>query len=79
MTTRAEERVITETPVPDRPLWHNAKTWADYAASLRGQPWTALCGKRCQNQGGIVRHWVDIPPMDSCQVCRDLVAGGALG
>lgn len=57
---------------PSRRLWHNAATWDDLIASLLGRPFTAKCGKRCQNEGGIARHRSQLPPIAQCMVCRDL-------
>lgn len=57
-------------------VWHNAATWADFLAALRGEAYTALCGKQCQGSRGTLRHRSTLTPIEKCAVCSDLIAGG---
>lgn len=58
-------------------VWHNPVTVADLLAGMRGQHFTAMCGKVCNpSRGGTFRHVSLLSPMERCQVCAELVAAG---
>lgn len=76
MSTAVEEDVrATAAPSKGKPcVWHNAATWADWVRAVRGQKYTAMCGKTCQGAGGELRLRDSVAPMEHCVVCRELTS-----
>lgn len=66
--TQAQE---TEADFEDN-VWHSPATWEDLLSGLRGEVYTAKCGKVCQGVRGVMRRRSDLPPMKKCIVCADL-------
>lgn len=68
----------TQAPREDqsRWVWHNPLTVADLLGGMRGHNFTAMCGKVCNPSHGTFRHVSQLRPIERCQVCADLVAGG---
>lgn len=68
----AAEAAEATSDAPRLPVWHNAATWEDLIAALRGEPYTAKCGARCHGKRGVFVHRSLLPPMEKCIVCADL-------
>lgn len=61
-------------PASDCRLWHNPLTIDDLWAGMAGEPFTAMCGKRCDPRGAGVR--IGVTGIERCVVCADLVSNG---
>jgi hypothetical protein len=68
----AERTEQKKAAAKDRRVWHYALTWDDLMAAIRGEAYTALCGKRCKGRTGTVRHRTQGTPIDTCVVCAEL-------
>lgn len=53
-------------------LWHNAATWDDLLAALRGEPYTAKCGKLCKGIRGSLAWRSSLRQIEKCIICADL-------